>query len=110
MLIIGHVTKSTKICPPDQTCAKIQKRSGILDPQDPRSRILDLIFSFSIGILEILDPATTALPCDPRNLGSRTETIWLDPWDPGPSLGRTQAGHRGILQILDLTQQYVTAS
>ena len=37
-----------------QTCAKIPKRSEILDPQDPGScRILDLAFSLSHGILKI---------------------------------------------------------
>ena len=52
--------------------------------QDPRSfGILDLAFSFSLGILEILDPV---LPWDPRDLRSRPEKILLDPGDPGSSL------------------------
>ena len=81
-----------------------QKDPGSWIPrvQDPRSwRILDLIFSFSLGILEILDPATAALPWDPADHGSRTEKISLAPGDPGSSLGKLW---------WDLTQQYVTAS
>ena len=68
------------------------------DPKDPRHvprcqdpgscRILDLIFSFSQGILEILDPVTTTLPWDPKDLGSRIEKILLDPGDPGSSLSK----------------------
>ena len=68
-----------------------QKDPGSWIPriQDPRSwRILDLIFSFSLGILEILDIATAALPWDPTDRGSRTEKIFLDPGDPGSSLGK----------------------
>ena len=61
---------------------------------------LDLIFSFSRGILEILDPVRT-LPWDPRDLGSLREIILLDPGDPGPSLRKLSCD----LQILDLTQQ-----
>ena len=49
---------------------------------------MDLIFSFSLGILEILDPVTATLPWDPRDLGSRTEKILPDPGDPGSSLGK----------------------
>ena len=67
-----------------------QKDPGSWIPrvQDPRSwRILDLIFSFSLGILEILDPATAALPLDPTDPESRTENIFLDPGDPRSSLG-----------------------
>ena len=55
--------------------------------QDPRSwGILDRIFSFSHGILEILDPVMATLSWDPRDLGSRTEKILLDTGDPGSSL------------------------
>ena len=62
-------------------------RSWIPRIQDPGScRILDLIFSFSHGILEILDHVTTTFPWDPRDLGSRTEKILLNPGDPGSSL------------------------
>ena len=74
-----------------QTCAKIPKnqRSWISRIKDPRSwRILGLIFSFSHGVLDILNPATAILPRDPRDLGSRTEKILLDPRDPGSSLNR----------------------
>ena len=57
--------------------------------QDPGScGILDPIFSFSHGILKILDPVTAILPWDPRDLGSRTENILLDPGDPGSSLSK----------------------
>ena len=45
--------------------------------------MLDLTFSFSHGILEILDPVTATLPWDPKDLGSRAEKILLDPGDPG---------------------------
>ena len=45
---------------------------------------MDLIFSFSHGVLEILGPVTATLP---RDLGSRTEKILLDTGDPGSSLG-----------------------
>ena len=50
--------------------------------------MLDLIFSFSHGILEILDPATATLPWDPRDLGSQTDNILSDPGDPGFSLNK----------------------
>ena len=77
-------------------------RSWISRIQDLGSwKLLDLIFSFSDGILEILDPVTATLPWDHRDLGSRTEELHrilgiLDPaW----------AGCRGILQILDRTRQ-----
>ena len=55
-----------------QTCAKIKNPgSWISWIQDPEScRMLDLTFSFSHGILEILDPATATLPWDPKDLGS----------------------------------------
>ena len=55
--------------------------------QDPGScGILDPIFSFSHGILKILEPVTAILQWDPRDLGSRKENILLDPGDPGSSL------------------------
>ena len=57
--------------------------------QDPGSwRILDPIFSFSHGILEILNLFTATLRWDPKDLGSRTERILLDPVDPVSSLSR----------------------
>ena len=63
--------------------------SWISKIQDPGSRrILDLIFSFPHGILEILDPVTTTLPRDPMDHGSRTENILLDPGDPGSTLNK----------------------
>ena len=72
-----------------KTCAKIPKRSEILDPQDPgSSRILDLIFSSSHRILEILDPVTATLPWDHRDLGSQTDKILPDLGDPGSSLSK----------------------
>ena len=72
-----------------QTCANIPKRSKILDPQDPGScGILDPIFSFSHGILKILDPVTAILLWDPRDLGSWTVNIWPDPGDTGSSLSK----------------------
>ena len=58
--------------------------------QDPGSlKILDLTFSFYLGILEIFDPATVTLPWDPRGLGSRRGKILLDPGDPGSSLSKS---------------------
>ena len=45
--------------------------------------ILDLMFSFSRGILEILDLVTAALSRDPRDLGSQTEKMLLDAVDHG---------------------------
>ena len=64
-----------------------QKRSGILDLQDPRSwSILNLAFSFSLEILEILDPVTATLPWGPRDLRSRPKKILLDPGDPGSKM------------------------
>ena len=85
-----------------KTCAKIPKISQILDPVDPRScKILDLVCSFSHGILEILDPVAAKLPGILGILDLR-QTIFcrilgiLDPnW----------ASCREILQILDPTQQ-----
>ena len=83
--------------------------------QDTRScRILGLVFSFSPGILEILDPVSAGsldpLPWDRRDRGSRTEMILLDPGDPGSSLRKLSCRYRGIWQILDFAQQYVTVS
>ena len=75
--------------------------------QDPRSwGILDLILSFSLHILEILDPVTETLLWDHRDLdlGQKRFCRILGILDPA------WAGYRGILQILDLTQQYVTVS
>ena len=66
----------------------------VRDPGSPGSRvrdlgrILDLIFSFAYGILEILNPGAASLPWDTRDLGSRTEEILLDPGDPGSRLSR----------------------
>ena len=74
---------------------RFQKRSEILDLQDPGSeswRILDLMFLFSPGILEIMDPVTALLPRDPMDLGSRAEKILLDPGDPESSLSRLSWG------------------
>ena len=76
---------------PQQTCAKIPQdpRSWIHRIQDPGScGILDLIFSFSHGILEILDPVTPTLLWDPRDPGSQTDKILPDPGDPGSSLSK----------------------
>ena len=65
--------------------------------QELRSwRILDLIFSFSHGILEILDPVTATLPWDPRDLGSRTEKILLDPGYPESSSGELSWDHADL--------------
>ena len=75
----------------NQTCVKIPKTSEILDPriQDPGyCSILDLTFSFSHGILEILDPVITTLPWDSGDIRSQTEEILLDPGDPGSSLSK----------------------
>ena len=47
---------------------------------------MDLVFSFSLGILDILDPVAAKLLWDPRDLGSLIEKILLDPGDPGSSL------------------------
>ena len=55
--------------------------------QDPRScSILDLAFSFFLGILDILDPVTAPLPWGYRDLRSQPQKILLDPGDPGCSL------------------------
>ena len=75
----------------DRHVPRSQKDPGYWIPkiQDTRSwRILDLTFSFPLGILEILDSVTGTLPWDPRDLESWTEDILLDPGDPGSSLGK----------------------
>ena len=36
----------------------------------------------------MLDHVTATLPWDPRDLGSRTENILLDPMDPGSGLSK----------------------
>ena len=46
------------------------------------------MFSFSLGILEILNPVTATWSWDPKDPGSRAEKILLDPGDPGFSLGK----------------------
>ena len=51
-------------------------------------RNLDLIFSFSSGILEMFDPVTAKWSWDPRNPGSQTEKMLLDPRDPGSYLDK----------------------
>ena len=57
--------------------------------QDPRPwRIWGPIFSFSLEILDILDPVTATLPRDPGDPGSRKEDILLDLGDPGSRLGK----------------------
>ena len=64
-------------------------RSWISRIQDPGScGILDLIFSFSHGILNMLDPVAAILPWDPKDPGSQTKNILLDPVDPVSSLSR----------------------
>ena len=69
---------------------KSKKRSGILDPQDLGSGIVDPIFSFSHGILKILDPVTAVLPWDPKDPGSwiSDKNILLVPGGPGSSLSK----------------------
>ena len=73
-----------------QTCARIPKRSGILDPRS--WMILDLIFSFSLVILEILDPVTAAFPWDPTDPGSRTEKIFFGSWGSWIQLEQVMVG------------------
>ena len=51
-------------------------------------RILDIVFLFHNGILEILVPVTAALPWDPMYIESRTKGIMLGPGDPGSSLSK----------------------
>ena len=70
-----------------------QDPKKIRDPGSPGSRIqdlgvgiLDLAFSFSLGILQILNPVKATLPWDPRDLRSWTEKILLDPEDPGSNM------------------------
>ena len=75
---------NTSICIGYRHVPRSQKDPGswISRIQDPGCwRILDRIFLFSHGVLEILDPVTT-LPWDPRDLGSLRENILLDPGDP----------------------------
>ena len=77
------------LTPQTRHVPRSQKDPGSWIPriQDPRYwSILDLIFSFSLVILEILYPATPTLLWDPRDPGSWTEKILLDPGDPGSSL------------------------
>ena len=73
-----------------QTCAKIPKRPGILDLQDPGSNILEdpgsCIFIFCWDLRDLGSTAT--LPWDPRDLGSRAQKILVDPGDPGSILGK----------------------
>ena len=51
--------------------------------------ILDLILSFSCGMLEIMDAAMATLSWDPRDFGSQTEEMLLYPGDPGSCLGKS---------------------
>ena len=70
-----HEDRLTRTDITDRHVPRSQKdpRSWITRIQDPGScGILDPIFSFSDGILKILDPVTALLPWDPRDLGSRT--------------------------------------
>ena len=88
-----------------QTCDRSKKDpgSGIYRIQHLGSwRTLDLIFSFSHGILEILDTVTATLPWDSRDLGSRTEKSFC--WILG-ILDPARAGCCAILKIFDVTQQ-----
>ena len=71
---------------------KSPKRSDILDSQDPGYwKILDLIFSFSRGILEILDFRAT-LSWYPKDIGSQTEKLLPDHEDPRSWLGKLSCG------------------
>ena len=82
-------------------------RSWIPRIQDPGScRILDSIFLFSHGILKILDPVTAILPWDPRDLGSRTENILLDPVDPGSSLSRVSWDLADLGSCITMSQYF----
>ena len=88
----------------EQTCVKIPQDLGFWIPsiQDPGSlRILDLTFSFSRGILEILDPVTATLLWDLRDLRSQTEKSY---WIQG-ILDPDWAGCHGTLRILVCAQQ-----
>ena len=74
--------------------------------QDPGFwRILDLRFSLSRGILDILDHVSGTLSWYPRDLGSKTEKILLDPRDPG--LGKIVMGSCGSWM---LNNSYVSGS
>ena len=46
------------------------------------------MFTFSCGILEILDPVTATLSWDPRDLESQTERMLLDPGNHESCLGK----------------------
>ena len=73
----------------EQTFGKIPRRSVMLDLQDPGYlRILNLTLLFSHGILDIKNPATSTLSWDPRDLGSQTDKILLDPGDSASCLGK----------------------
>ena len=64
-------------------------RSRIDRIQDPRScKILDLLFSFSHGFLEILDPVAATLPRELGDPESETDKILPDPGDPGSRLSK----------------------
>ena len=70
---------------------------------------MDLMFSFSDGILEIFDPVTATFRWDPRDLGSRKKMILLDPVDPGSSLSKlswdlADLGSYTTINILTLRQ------
>ena len=79
-----HFMAATRHVPRSQK----DPRSWITRIQHPGScRILELIFSFSHEILEILDPATATLPWDLRDLGSQTDNLPV-PGDPGSSLSK----------------------
>ena len=66
----------------------------------------DTTLSYSLGVLEVLDPVMATLTWDTRDLGSRTEKILSDHEIMDPAW----ASYRGILQILILTQQHGTVS
>ena len=69
--------------------AQISRILWIPRIQNPGScRVLNVIFSFSRQILEILDPVTATLPWDTGDPGSRTAIILLDSGDSGSSLIR----------------------
>ena len=57
--------------------------------QDPESwRIMDPIFSFSLGIPGILDHVLAALSWDPRGLGTQTGKMLVNPVDPWSCAGK----------------------
>ena len=89
MIIVFHCIR--------QACVNTPKRSDILEPQDPGSYgILDLMFSFSHGILEILDPVTAALPGILEILDIGDKIFLLDSVDPGSSLSKSSCDLAGI--------------